>query len=284
MHDLLQWVRCLSKYSLKGCQLFRCGVPTGFNGNRESFYFFNSDYTVPTLTGFITIGTSGITSRYQFQITMRLCHLLVIWGSTVKPMTRRFHFLQNLLGWKARRGLDSNTLNHFILLKGKPFPMESIWSPRAIQLLSERAGTLIQASWPSQAFFVLDANRSTSGQQCWLFPKENKTTETCSTLHARNLLLPCLKLLTFQKAEDLIFCSLSKDFLDLKTAVWDHVGKIRLTKLGISHQKVRQRCGAGCVLHAIGLPAISKTWEGLETLQKFVFREAVIFNGKTDKP
>lgn len=93
----------------------------------------------------------------------------------------------------------------------------------------------------------------TSGQLCVLFPKGNGINYTCSILYTRNL-LPFVR-----KAKDFIFYFLSKYFLDLKTAVWHHVGKTRLTKLGISHQKVRQRYGAGCVLCANGLPAISKT-------------------------
>ena len=114
-------------------------------------YLFISRYTVPTLISFITIRITSITSQYQFQITMRLCHLLVIQGSTVKLVTRYFHFLRNLLGLKAMRGLDSNTPNHFILPKGKPFPMKSIWSPRAVQLsqwkgLNSNLGFLTKSS------------------------------------------------------------------------------------------------------------------------------------------
>lgn len=78
-----------------------------------------------------------------------------------------------------------------------------------------------------------------AGQRCAFFSKGNGTNETCSRLYTRNLLPPCIKLLTFQKAKDLVFYFLSKNFPDLKAAVWDCVGKTRLTKLGISHQKFR---------------------------------------------
>ena len=70
------------------------------------------NFTVPTWVSFITIGITGIASQYQFQMIMRLCHLLVIWSITLKPMTGYFPFVQNLLNLKTRRGLDAKPF-HF---------------------------------------------------------------------------------------------------------------------------------------------------------------------------
>lgn len=74
--------------------------------------FFLNYFTVSTWVSFIPIGITGIPSQYQFQMIVRLCHLLVIWSITVKPMTRYFHFVQNILDLKTRRGLDSKPF-HF---------------------------------------------------------------------------------------------------------------------------------------------------------------------------
>lgn len=71
---------------------------------------------------------NGIPSQYQFQMIVRLCHLLVIWSITVKPMTRYFHFVQNILDLKTRGGLDS--AKFYILEREAISHEESI--PRAI--------------------------------------------------------------------------------------------------------------------------------------------------------
>lgn len=100
--------RLLSQHNLEGPQLCKCGVTIHYNGNRDSVpgsarsywlrTFFKGHCSVPIMTSFISTGTTSIASWYQFQTIRRVCHLLVIWGGTVKPVTRRFPFLQ-CFGW-----------------------------------------------------------------------------------------------------------------------------------------------------------------------------------------
>ena len=63
------------------------------------------------------------------------------------------------------------------------------------------------------------------------FSKRNKTIKIFCKLHARNLLPHDRKFLKYQKAENVIFCFLSIDILDLRSVVWDHVERLNSQNL-----------------------------------------------------